>query len=198
MKRSPLAHERIFAGGFAEEYARKHQKIAEKFGRELVGKLTSRGFQGHRILDAGCGFGTTALVAAQAFPQSEVVGIDRSEPLLEWASQAAQAARLVGRVRFEKADVQHIPYDNDSFDAVINVQMLHIVEDPIAILNEMERVLAPAGFLLMADIRRSWVGWLDRVSKSGLTVEEARALVHRSALREGAFSSGLLWWRFEA
>lgn len=39
MKQSPLVHERVFAGDFAEDYARKHQKIAEKFGREMAEKL---------------------------------------------------------------------------------------------------------------------------------------------------------------
>lgn len=198
MKRSDLVHERVFAGEFAGDYARKHVKIAEKFGREITEKLTQRGFQAGRILDAGCGFGTTAIVLARALPGSEVVGIDLSEPLLDLAVQAAGDAGLGGRVTFEKADVQEIPYDDDSFDAVLNVQMLHIVEDPVAMLDEMERVLAPGGFLFMADIRRSWVGLLDKVFRSGLTVEEAGALVRRSGLRAGAFSSDLLWWRYEA
>lgn len=76
--------------------------------------------------------------------------------------------------------------------------MLHIVADPVAMLEEMERVFAPDGVLFMADIRRSWVGWFDKVLKSALTVEEAGALVRRSTSREGAFSSDLLWWRYEA
>jgi ubiquinone/menaquinone biosynthesis C-methylase UbiE len=197
MKRSSLTHERIFAGDFAEEYARKHRRIAEKSGHEVAEKLALRGFREGRVLEAGCGFGTTAMVLAQAFPRSKVVGIDLSDPLLELASQAAQAAGLGGRVAFERADVQQIAYDDDSFDAVINLQMLHIVKHPVAMLDEMERVLAPAGILFMADIRRSWVGWLDKVFKSALTVEEASALVRQSKLREGAFSSDLLWWRYE-
>jgi ubiquinone/menaquinone biosynthesis C-methylase UbiE len=198
MKRSALVHERVFAGDFAGDYARKHVKIAEKFGREIAEKLTQRGFQGGRILDAGCGFGTTAIVLAQALPGSEVVGIDLSQPLLDLAVQEAEAAGLGERVTFEKADVQEIPYDDDAFQAVLNVQMLHIVEDPVAMLNEMERVLAPDGFLFVADIRRSWVGLFDKVFRSGLTVEEAGVLVRRSALRAGSFSSDLLWWRYEA
>ena len=198
MKQSELVHERVFAGDFAEEYARKHQKIAEKFGHEMAGKLARRGFEGGRILDAGCVFGATAVVLAQAFPRSEVVGIDLSEPLLALARQTAQASGLGERVAFEKADVQQIPYDDDAFDALINLQMLHIVEDPVAMLDEMERVLAPDGFLFMADIRRSWVGWFDKVFKSALTAEEAGALVRRSNLRAGVFSSDLLWWRYEA
>jgi ubiquinone/menaquinone biosynthesis C-methylase UbiE len=198
MKRSPLVHERVFSGDFADDYARKHGKIAEKFGRDVAQKLVQRGFQAGRILDAGCGFGTTAIVLGQAFPQSQVVGIDLSEPLLALAIQDAHAAGLDARVAFEKADVQEIPYDDGVFDVVVNVQMLHIVDDPVAMLEEMERMLAPDGFLFMADIRRSWVGLFDKVFRSGLTLEEARALVRRSKLRDGAFSSDLLWWRYEA
>jgi ubiquinone/menaquinone biosynthesis C-methylase UbiE len=198
MKRSSLVHERVFAGDFAAEYARKHQKIAEKYGRDVAEKLTLRDFEGGRILDVGCGFGATAIVLAQALPRCEVVGIDLSEPLLELAIQAAQDADLRGRVTFENADVQQIPYGDDSFDAVVNFQMLHIVEDPIAMLDEMERMLTPAGLLFMADIRRSWVGLFDKVFKSGLTVEEAAALVRRSKLRKGVFTSDLLWWQYEA
>lgn len=198
MKRSPLVHERVFAVGFADEYAQKHRKIAEKFGREIAQKLAQRGSRAGRILDVGCGFGTAGIVLARALPHSEVVGIDLSDPLLALARQAARDAGLEGRVSFEKADVEQIPYADQSFDAVVNVQMLHIVEDPVAMLNEIERVLAGDGALFMADIRRSWVGYLDKVFKTGLTVEEARAMVERSDLRQGTFSSDLLWWRYEA
>jgi ubiquinone/menaquinone biosynthesis C-methylase UbiE len=198
MKQSPLIHDRVFSGDFAEEYARKHRKIAERFGHKFAETLAVRGFETGRILDVGCGFGATAIVLAQRVPRSEVVGIDLSEPLLDLATQAAQSNGMGERVTFEKADVQEIPYDDNSFVAVLNLQMLHIVEDPIAMLDEMERVLLPDGILLMADIRRSWVGLLDKVFKSGLTVEEATALVRRSNLRQGTFSSDLLWWQYEA
>ncbi|MBN1138959.1 MAG: class I SAM-dependent methyltransferase [Anaerolineae bacterium] len=197
MKRAALVHERVFAGDFAGEYAQKHGKIAAKFGREIAQKLAQLGLRAERILDVGCGFGTTAIVLAGALPESEVVGIDLSEPLLARAKEAARDAGLERRVSFRKADVGQIPYDDHSFDAVVNVQMLHIVEDPVAMLNEMERVLVPGGMLFMADIRRSWIGYLDKVFKTGLTVQEAGALVARSNLRQGTFSSDLLWWRYE-
>ena len=198
MKQSALVHERVFAGDFAEDYARKHQKIAEKFGREMAGKLKLRGFTGGRILDVGCGFGATAIVLAQSLPQCEVVGIDLSDPLLALANKMVRGNGMGERVTFEKADVQEIPYEDNSFDALINLQMLHIVKEPIAMLDEMERVLTPDGALFMADIRRSWVGLLDKVFKTALTVEEAGALVRQSTLRDGTFSHNLLWWRYEA
>jgi ubiquinone/menaquinone biosynthesis C-methylase UbiE len=198
MKRGPLTHEPVFDEDFAQGYADRHQKIAVKFGQEYAEKLSSRGFRQGRILDVGCGFGATVLVLADRFPDSEIVGIDLSEPLLRLAEQTAQPMDLGERVRFEKADAQDIPYDDDSFDAVINLQMVHIVDDPVRMLNEIERVLVPDGCLFVADIKRSWVGLVDKVFRSALTLEEARDLVRRSELREGTFSSDLLWWRFEA
>ena len=198
MKRAPITHEVIFQDPeHAREYARKHRQMAERFGREYGAKLTARGFQQGRILDVGCGFGATNLILAEHFAESEIVGIDLSEPLLQLAREAAEAASLGPRVRFEHADVQQIPYEDDSFDVVINANIVHLVEDPVRMLNEIERVLAPEGWLFIADLRRSWLGWIEREIRSALTVAEARALFSQSELRPGAFSQDLLWWRYE-
>jgi ubiquinone/menaquinone biosynthesis C-methylase UbiE len=76
--------------------------------------------------------------------------------------------------------------------------MVHLVEDPTGMLNEIERVLLPEGFLYIADLRRSWLGLVKEEIRSASTPIEARKLPVSSELRQGAFSSGLLWWRFEA
>lgn len=199
MKRSPLTHGRVFDDEtFAERYAERHQKMAERFGHEYAEKLVSRGFDRDRIIDIGCGFGGMNIVLARQFADSEIVGIDLSDPLLQLANRSAQAANLGDRGRFEKADVHQIPYDDDSFDAVINTNMVHLVDDPVQMLNEIERILVPDGCLFIADVRRSWIGLLDKTFKSALTLDEAKDLIDRSNVREGSFSSSLLWWRFEA
>ena len=199
MKRSPLTHGRVFDDEpFAQRYAERHRKMVEKFGREFADELVSRGFRRGRIIDVGCGFGGMNIVLAHRFVDSEIIGIDLSDPLLRLANRSAQAADLGNRVRFEKADVHQIPYDDDSFDVVINTNMVHLVDDPVQMLNEIERILAPDGCLFIADIRRSWIGLLDKTFKSALTLDEAMELVDQSNLREGSFSSSLLWWRLEA
>ena len=76
--------------------------------------------------------------------------------------------------------------------------MVHLVEHPLQMLNEIERVLIPEGFLYIADLRRSWFGSLEKEIKSGLSMAEAKKLFARADLRPGAFSWGLLWWKFEA
>ena len=138
------------------------------------------------------------IVLAHRFVDSEIVGIDLSDPLLRLANRSAQAADLGDRVRFEKADVHEIPYDDAAFDVVINTNMVHLVDDAVQMLNEIERILTPDGCLFIADVRRSWIGLLDKTFTSALTLDEARELVDRSNVREGSFSSSLLWWRFEA
>lgn len=199
MKRSPLKHESVFSDtDYAERYARQHRRMAERFGEECAVRLASHGFHRGKVIDVGCGSGATNLVLAKRFADSEFVGIDLSDPLLLLATRAAESENLGERVRFEKADVQRIPYDDDTFDAAINVNMVHLVEDPIRMLDEIERVLAPEAFLFIADLRRSWLGLVEGEIKSALTLGEARELFGRSSLRWGVFSSGLLWWRFEA
>jgi ubiquinone/menaquinone biosynthesis C-methylase UbiE len=199
MKRSPLTHGRIFDDEpFAQRYAERHQKMVERFGHEYADKLVSRGFHRGRIIDVGCGFGAMNVVLAHRFVDSEIVGIDLSDPLLQLANRSAQAADLSDRVKFEKADVHQIPYDDASFDVVINTNMVHLVENPVQMLNELERILVPDGYLFIADIKRSWIGFLDKTFKSALTLDEARELVDQSNVPEGSFSSNLLWWRFEA
>jgi ubiquinone/menaquinone biosynthesis C-methylase UbiE len=199
MKRAALMHDRVFSDeSYAERYAADHTKMAEKFGLEYGKKLRARGFQQGRILDAGCGFGATNQILARQFVGSELVGIDLSDPLLRMANQAAEAAGVGSRVRFERADVQEIPYEDDSFDVVINANMVHLVAHPVRMLDEIERVLVPGGFVFIADLRRSWLGLVEREIKSALTLGEARDLFTRSRLRQGKFSWSPLWWRFEA
>lgn len=198
MKREPLSHERVFSDEvYADDYARGHWRMAEKFGLEYTKKLNTQGFEGGRILDVGCGYGATNLVLAKEFVSSEITGIDLSEPLLEVARAKANESDFGSRVRFEKADVHEIPFEDNSFEVVLNVNMVHLVEHPIQMLNEIERVLIPQGFLYIADLRRSWLGLLEVEIKSGLSVAEAKKLFASSDLRPGGFSWGLLWWKYE-
>ena len=198
MKRKPLNHERVFSSNdYAENYAKQHWKMAEKFGQDFGQKLAAQGFRGGKILDVGCGFGATNLALAQRFPDSDILGIDLSEPLLELANRAAGEANLSGRVRFEKADVQQIPYPENSFDAALNINMVHLVDQPIKMLDEIERILIPGGYLYIADLRRSFLGLVEDEIRSALTIPEAKELFGKSEIRQGVFKWGLLWWNFE-
>jgi ubiquinone/menaquinone biosynthesis C-methylase UbiE len=199
MRRRPLIHPRVFSDPvWAEGYARREGKRSAQLGRKAAEMLRRAGFQAGRLLDVGCGPGTFALELARAFPGSEVVGIDLAEPLVAMAREAARAAGLDGRVVFEVADVQRIPFPDDAFDALTNLNMLHIVEDPVAMLDEMERILKPDGYLLAADIRRSFIGWFEPVFRTAWTMPEAKTAVGHSRLRPVHWWRNLMLWGFSS
>ena len=87
---------------------------------------------------------------------------------------------------------------HNTFDVAININMLHLVDDPIRMLNEIERVLVPGGYLFVSDLRRSLLGYVEDEIRSALTIPEAKSLFEESELRHGIFRWGLLWWKFEA
>jgi ubiquinone/menaquinone biosynthesis C-methylase UbiE len=173
-------------------------KIMTTLGGELAMKLKKHGFQKGKILDAGCGFGASLTEIVRAFPETEAVGVDLAEPLLERARCLSDEKNLSDRISFEKRSVEELPYDDQSFDVVINIFMLHIVENPAAMLNEIERVLKPTGHLLIKDLRRTWLGRLARDLRKAYTLEESQILIECSKLREGRFAKGLWWWEFES
>jgi ubiquinone/menaquinone biosynthesis C-methylase UbiE len=183
---------------FARRYANKHRALGERLGREYAGRLAARGFAGGRILDAGCGAGATLLILARSFPEAELVGVDLSDPLLTLARDSVGGTALEGQVRFQKVDVQDLPYPDASFDVVLSAFMAHLVQDPVGMLDELERVLAPLGVLFMVDLRRSCLGWIEREIRSAFSLGEARALLSRSRVREGDLAGRLLTWSFES
>ncbi len=195
MERQALRHDRVFDDPeWARTYARREGGAGARRGRRYARELKALGFRGGRILDAGCGPGTTALALARALPDADVIGIDLSEPLLRLARAHAEAEGVTERVRFTHADVHDIPWPLDAFEAVICIGMLHIVEDPITMLGEFERVLRPSGQLLMHDIRRSWFGLVEPVFRSAWTLPEGREVILRSSLRPVLFRESFLWW----
>ncbi len=201
MRRVPLMHDRVFdKPDFAEKYARKHETMGRKLGKSVVGRdLASRGFKGGQILDSGCGPGFMLLEILKLFPDSRGAGIDLAEPLLEVGRKTAKTESLADRVKFDAVDVENLPYADNSFDAVVSTNMLHIVENPVKQLNEIERVLKPDGLCFIADIKRSWfIGLFEKVSKSAFTQKETAEIIAQSSIRKGNLSDGFIWWEYKA
>ena len=95
-----------------------------------------------RALDLGTGTGGAAFLIARRFPEAEVTGADIAERMLEQARGSIDDD-LRGRVRFEVADASRLPYADASFDLVGLSNM-------IPFFDELERVLAPGGSLIVA------------------------------------------------
>jgi SAM-dependent methyltransferase len=97
-----------------------------------------------RLLDCGCGPGTTTVSLAEFLAPGEVVGIDIGEHPIELA-KAHAAEREVTNVRFEVGNIYELPFPDDTFDAAFAHTVLQHVSDPVAALKEMRRVLKHGG-----------------------------------------------------
>ena len=100
---------------------------------------------GMRVLDVCCGTGASALPAAEAVgDKGRVIGVDLSENLLALAQQKAKALQL-GNIEFLKADMTKLPFEQESFDAVIIVFGIFFVPDMEGQVRNLWRLVRPGG-----------------------------------------------------
>jgi SAM-dependent methyltransferase len=99
---------------------------------------------GGRALDAGCGSGRHALALADRFGQ--VVGIDRSQPLIEIACHK----RPHPHIRYQVGDLMAIT-DPAGFDLVLSSTTLHHLPDLEAALCHLRGLVAPGGTAILID-----------------------------------------------
>ncbi len=197
MKQAELFHPRVFDDQeWAEGYYTRNVKNIERQGARIAQLLQTVGFKEGRILDAGCGFASVAIELARNFPDADITGIDLGEPLLKLGQNLVDQAGVSGRITLLKGDVQQLEYETDSFDVVVNTFMVHVVEDPVSMLNEIERVTKPHGRILITDLRRNWIAWFAKKFRTALTVEEAMEIIDKSDLRPATCSKGFYWWDY--
>lgn len=117
--------------------------------------------QPRRILDLGCGTGSTTLLLKQAFPQAEVIGIDLSPYMLIVAADKAQKAKQA--VQFRQGNAEQTGFPDASFDLVTASLLFHETPPGVsqAILRECFRLLASGGEVLILDGNQSTLRWAD-------------------------------------
>ena len=99
------------------------------------------------VLELGCGTGTFSEAVAPLV--KDLIATDMSEPMLQ------QARAKLGRhsnLRFQKEDAYKTSFNESAFDAVLMVNLLHIVHDPALILEECSRVVRDGGRVVVADV----------------------------------------------
>ena len=95
-----------------------------------------------RVLDVACGPGNfTSFFAGRLDGDGFVIGLDNSVPMMERAVRDNSSARAV----YMRGDALDLPFNNRAFDAVSCFAALHLVPEPLGVLHEMVRVLAPGG-----------------------------------------------------
>jgi len=158
--------------------------------------------RGARVLDVACGTGIFARMAAHVVgPAGTVVGIDPSPGAVE----AARRIDFTSIVEWRSWDGARLPFADESFDVVACQHALHRFHDPLSVLEEMRRVLAPGGRLGMMtwgpiEENPAFAAELDAIIKSGLDqsgvvevlldafayhrIDDLRALMHEAGFSD--------------
>jgi arsenite methyltransferase len=153
----------------------------------LLDELPWRGDE--RVLDVGCGRGLLLIGAAKRLTTGRAVGLDLwrtqdqagNDPAATIAN--AQAEGVAERVELRDGDARRLPFDQQSFDAVVSSMALHNVPGAAgraAAVDELVRVLKPGGRAVILDFRHTRQ-YAAALAAAGL-VE-----VHRSPRRFGMY-----------
>jgi len=84
--------------------------------------------RGARVADIGCGYGSSTIIMAKAFPNSSFVGYDYHDLSIQAARRTAEREGVASRVKFEVADAKSYPEEN--LDLVTVFDALHDMGDP--------------------------------------------------------------------
>lgn len=133
-------------GRLAVDYDDDHTTIVGADLVRAVQAALTAAVPGGQVVELGCGTGL--YTRAYAPRCAAVTAIDASRPMVERA-RAALAAMPNVQVRL--ADAVATGLDARSADAVVAVNLLHIVPDAPAVLAEARRLLRPGGVLVAAD-----------------------------------------------
>jgi SAM-dependent methyltransferase len=154
--------------------------------------------EGKDVLEVSCGHGGGASYLTRTLKPASYSGLDLNPDGVEFCRRHHQLQGL----EFVQGDAENLPFPDESFDAVVNVEASSYYALP-RFFSEVERVLRPGGFLLYADVRygRDQIARWDRELQdcplqkvSGRVVSEQVALgLERNVPRYQESNGGPKW-----
>jgi len=191
--RKPLEHGVFENIEDANRYDRESRIWNWRVARNFAAAVAKWGITSGEALDIGSGSGKLAIAFAEMFPGVKVTGLDLSDIVLEMARDNAQKAGVSSRVSFEKGDAEDMPFDDGTFNLVISSSTLHLLNNPLRMFDEIQRVLKPDGRFFINDYRRSWMGAFSPHISACYSPEEIRDILTKSKLQNWKVKGGLFW-----
>ena len=153
-----------------------------------------------RILDIGCGQGASFRLLEQYFQPKMIIGADIDHTLLNNAASTADLCQC--DIQLQHETVNKLSFADESFDMVFCHQLIHHVSNQTTALQELYRVLAAGGVMLISESCRPFINsWLVRLlfrhpMKSQKTAEEYIELLRSIGFHIDAhhIKTSSPWW----
>ena len=135
---------------------------------------TQADISGKKVLECSSGHGGGASYLTRTLKPASYTGLDFNAAGVEFCKERHQLPGL----DFVPGDAENLPFPDESFDAVINVEASHIYPHFERFLSEVKRVLRPGGHFLYADFRNrdGFGAWESALAESGLRQESKRGI----------------------
>ena len=136
-----------------------HQKL-----KEIVSDLIE---PDDTVLECACGTGLLSAVIAEKCRQ--LTATDFSEKMLKKAEKNCRAFR---NITYDQADITALPCPDSSFDKVVAANVIHLLDNPLAAISELNRVCKDGGMLIIPtymnkDDKGKTNGFAGAVGKAG-------------------------------
>ena len=130
------------------------QRFDESYWNFFSAHVKSRLPEQPVVIDVGCGPGLFLRDVGERFPKATLYGYDLTPAMVEYANNATYTgAKPVTTIH--NIATTPIPLADHSVHLVAITATLHVLDDPLAVLAEFRRLLAPGGSLLLYDWTRS-------------------------------------------
>jgi ubiquinone/menaquinone biosynthesis C-methylase UbiE len=135
---------------WANESPLAPEDAAQRFQIQLYHRIASAiDWRGREALEVSCGRGGGASYVARTFAPRSLVGLDITATAIRFCKRRYSLPGL----SFRRGDAESLPFRDESFDVVLNVESSVTYENPQKFFFEAARVLRPGGSFLFADYR---------------------------------------------
>ena len=176
-----------------KQYAEGRSTIVEIFGKEFIKFLKDRNFNTGKILDMGSGTGYMANMLSEAFPDAEIIGLDYSDLMIDYATDFIKKCKKSDKINFVKGDISNMPFNDNTFDVVVSLNVLHYVENMSGVLYEVQRIIKDNGLITISDIRTSFMGLFLSPFRVTYPLKAFRSAFDNSNLKNCSLKKGVFW-----
>jgi ubiquinone/menaquinone biosynthesis C-methylase UbiE len=141
---------------------------------------TATDLENKEVLEVGCGRGGGAAYVAKYLKPKQITGLDFSVQNIQLASQINQFSNLF----FQRGDAEALPFSDQVFDVVFNVESSHCYGSMSKFVQEVERVLKPGGIFSWADLRSiNDLESLENSLKNSGLIEIKKSIITENVLK---------------